>query len=100
MEKMQIYKVYPAIPEPLLFLDSLARNLWWCWNHEAIELFQRIHPVQWEKIGKNPVAFLSVISQRRFDALAKDESFLGHLGRVKARFEKMLSSAPQIKNLI
>ena len=97
MEKMQIYKVYPAIPEPLLFLDSLARNLWWCWNHEAIELFQRIHPVQWEKIGKNPVAFLSVISQRRFDALAKDESFLGHLGRVKARFEKMLSSAPQIK---
>jgi starch phosphorylase len=97
MEKMQIYKVYPAIPEPLSFLDYLARNLWWCWNHEAIELFQRIHPAQWEKVGKNPVAFLSYISQRRFDELSKDESFLGHLGRVKAKFERMFSFVSQIK---
>ncbi|MBU0463287.1 MAG: alpha-glucan family phosphorylase [Proteobacteria bacterium] len=99
MEKMQIYKVYPAIPEPLSFLDYLARNLWWCWNHEANDLFQRIHPVQWEKIGKNPVAFLSHISQRRFDELSKDESFLAHLGRVKAKFERMFSMVSQIKEL-
>ncbi len=97
MKEMQIYKVYPAIPEPLSFLDYLARNLWWCWNPEAIELFQRIHPAQWEKIGKNPVAFLSYISQRRFDSLSKDESFLGHLGRVKAKFERMFSLVSQIK---
>ncbi|MCP3873837.1 MAG: glycosyltransferase family 1 protein [Desulfobacteraceae bacterium] len=97
MKKLQIYKVYPAIPEPLSFLDYLARNLWWCWNPEAIELFQRIHPVQWEKVGKNPVAFLSYISQRRFDSLSKDESFLGHLGRVKAKFERMFSLVSQIK---
>lgn len=99
MEKMQLYKVYPAIPEPLSFLDYLARNLWWCWNHEAIELFYRIHPVQWEKVGKNPVAFLSCISQRRFDELSKDDSFLGHLGRVKAKFERMFSYVSQIKEL-
>jgi len=99
MEKMQIYKVYPSIPEPLSFLDYLARNLWWCWNHEANDLFQRIHPVQWEKIGKNPVAFLSHISQRRFDELSKDDSFLGHLGRVKEKFERMFSHEPQIKEL-
>ncbi|MBU3952010.1 MAG: alpha-glucan family phosphorylase, partial [Proteobacteria bacterium] len=93
------YKVYPAIPEQLSFLDDLARNLWWCWNHEAIELFRRIHPSQWEKIGKNPVAFLSDISQRRFDALSKDDSFLGHLGRVKAKFDRMVSSVTQIKEI-
>ena len=99
MEKMQIYKVYPAIPEALSFLDYLARNLWWCWNPEAIELFHRINSVQWEKIGKNPVAFLSCISQRRFDELSKDESFLGHLNRVKAKFERMFSYVSQIKEL-
>jgi glycogen phosphorylase len=97
MEKMQIYKVYPAIPESLSFLDNLARNLWWCWNHEAIDLFQRIHPAQWEKSEKNPVAFLSHISQRRFDALSKDESFLGHLERVRTKFERMFSYVSQIK---
>ncbi len=99
MEEMQIYKVYPAIPEELSFLDYLARNLWWCWNHEAIELFQRIHPMQWETIGKNPVAFLSNISQRRFEELSKDESFLGHLERVKAKFERMFSHVSQIKEI-
>jgi len=97
MDDMQIYKVYPAIPEPLIFLDYLARNLWWCWNPEAIELFHRIHPAQWEKLGKNPVAFLSYISQRRFNELSKDESFLGHLGKVKAKFESMFSDVSRIK---
>ncbi len=96
---MQIYKVYPAIPEALSFLDYLARNLWWCWNHEAIELFHRIHPAQWRKVGRNPVAFLSYISQQRFDELSNDESFLGHLGRVKAKFERMFSFVSQIKEL-
>ncbi|MBU1195405.1 MAG: alpha-glucan family phosphorylase [Proteobacteria bacterium] len=96
METMQIYKVYPAIPEPLTFLEYLSRNLWWCWSQEAIELFYRMNPAQWEKLGKNPVAFLSHISQRRFEALSRDESFIGHLNRVKARFEKMFSDATQI----
>lgn len=99
MKDMQIYKVYPAIPEPLMFLDYLARNLWWCWNPEAIELFYRINPSLWEKVGKNPVAFLSRISQQRFDELSKDESFLGHLRRVKAKFEKMFSDVSPIKEL-
>ena len=97
MKKVQIYKVYPAIPESLSFLDYLARNLWWCWNHEAVELFRRIHPGQWETVGKNPVAFLSNISQRRFEQLAADESFLGHLGRVKAKFEKIFSYVSPVK---
>ena len=97
MEHMQIYKVYPAIPEPLAFLDYLARNLWWCWNHEAIELFYRINPVLWEKVSKNPVAFLGGISQRRFDELSRDDSFLGHLRRVKGKFERMFSLTSQIK---
>ncbi len=98
MEEMQIYKVYPAIPEPLSFLEDLSRNLWWCWSQEAIELFYRINPEQWEKVGKNPVAFLSHVSQRRFEALSNDGSFIGHLNKVKAKFEHMFSEAPQIKD--
>ncbi len=83
MKTIQIYKVYPAIPEPLRFLGDLARNLWWCWNDDAIDLFRRIRPEQWEKVGKNPVVFLAHISQHRYEILSRDESFLGHLARVK-----------------
>lgn len=99
MKGMQIYKVYPDIPEPLSFLEYLSRNLWWCWNHEAVELFYRMNPALWERVGKNPVAFLSRISQRRFEALSEDDSFIGHLNRVRGKFEKMFSDPLQIPEL-
>jgi len=99
MQEMQIYKVYPAIPESLSFLSYLARNLWWCWNDEAVDMFRRINPVQWESVHKNPVVFLTRISQRRYETLSRDESFLGHLARVKTKFENMFSDIPQIQGL-
>ncbi len=99
MKTIQIYKVYPAIPEPLRFLGDLARNLWWCWNDDAIDLFRRIRPEQWEKVGKNPVVFLAHISQHRYEILSRDESFLGHLARVKARFEAMSTEMSRVPDL-
>ncbi len=99
MEKLQIYKVYPAIPESLSFLNVLARNLWWCWTPEAVELFLRIDPVKWEKTGKNPVAFLSSLSQDRLDDLACDENFLGHLCRINDKFDRIMSKGTRIKDL-
>jgi len=99
MRNMQIYKVYPAIPEPLSFLGDLARNLWWSWNDQAVDLFRRIHPGLWEKVGKNPVVFLARISQHRYEALSRDESFLGHLARVKSRFEAMSSEMTRVPDL-
>ncbi|MCP4117195.1 MAG: glycosyltransferase family 1 protein [Desulfobacteraceae bacterium] len=99
MDNLQVFKVYPSIPEPLMFLDYLSKNLWWCWNYDAVELFRRINPVQWEAKKRNPVAFLTSISQRRFEELTEDEGFMGHMERVKARFEAMFSFAPGFDNL-
>lgn len=99
MENLQVFKVYPSIPEPVRFLDYLSKNLWWSWNHDAVELFRRINPVQWEAKQRNPVAFLASIPQRRFEAFARDDGFIGHMERVKARFEAMFSFAPGFANL-
>ncbi len=44
MSYLQTFQVFPIIPESLSFLQVLARNLWWCWNLDAIELFRRISP--------------------------------------------------------
>ena len=32
--------VKSRIPEELKKLEELARNIWWAWNYEAIELFR------------------------------------------------------------
>ena len=86
MSFLQTFQVFPAIPKPLSFLQVLARNLWWCWHMDAIELFRRISPRLWEASGRNPIVFLTVIPQEQLEKLSKDESFLAHQQRVEERF--------------
>jgi glycogen phosphorylase len=40
-------------------LWSLARNLWWSWDHDCISLFHDLDPVRWAEVNQNPVALLS-----------------------------------------
>jgi glycogen phosphorylase len=43
-------------------LWSLARNLWWSWDHDSTSLFHEIDPVRFNQLNHNPVAMLSEIS--------------------------------------
>jgi starch phosphorylase len=90
MNRFRTYQVFPNTPKPLLFLETLARNLWWCWNLDAIELFRRIDPRLWEDSGRNPIVFSTLIRQDRLEILAKDDSFLAHMDRVKKKFENQV----------
>ncbi len=87
MRSIQTFQVFPYIPEPLSFLETLSRNLWWSWNQNAIELFRRINPKRWESCGRNPIIFATTISQERFEELANDDSYLAHLEEVRKRYE-------------
>ena len=87
MKNFQTFQVVPSIPKPLQFLETLARNMWWCWNKDAIELFRRMDPPLWAEAGRNPIFFLSKFSQRRFEKLAKDKGYLAHLKGVQEQFQ-------------
>ena len=88
MSHLQTFQVFPATPEPLLFLEELCRNYWWSWQRDAVDLFRRIDPRLWEEAGRNPIVFSTYISQDRLEELSRDESFLAHQQRVKERYEK------------
>ncbi len=90
MNNLHTFQVFPSIPEPVSFLQILARNLWWCWHLDAIELFRRINPRLWERSGRNPIFFLTLIPQKQLEELAEDESFLAHQKRVKESFVKQV----------
>jgi len=98
MRNFQTYQVFPNIPEKLTFLETLSRNLWWCWKKDAIELFRRIDPPRWAESGRNPIAFLTKIPQRRFEKLAKEEGYLSHLQRVKDQFQRRVIDPVNLKN--
>jgi len=90
MSHMQTFQVLPLIPEPLSFLEILSRNLWWSWNLDAVELYRRINPRLWNKAGRNPLFFLTLIPPERLEELSRDESFLAHQQRIKERFESQI----------
>ena len=39
-------------------LWSLARNLWWSWDHDSAGLFLDLDPVRWRELNHNPLALL------------------------------------------
>jgi starch phosphorylase len=42
-------------------LWALARNLWWCWDHDTSSLFRDLDPIRWRQLNHNPVSLLSEI---------------------------------------
>ena len=42
-------------------LWSLARNLWWSWDHDSAGLFYELDPVRFNKLDHNPVLMLGEI---------------------------------------
>lgn len=54
-------------------LWSLARNLWWSWDHDSSSLFRDLDPQLWRELNHNPIALLNKMS------LAGIESRAGEL---------------------
>ncbi len=91
MPSIQKFVVTPNLPGPLEPLLGIARNVWWTWNVEAINLLRRVDPNLWDKFEGNPVAILGSLSAKRVAELQKDKAFLAHLERVRQDLDRYLS---------
>jgi glycogen phosphorylase len=87
MRDILLYTVNPKIPEGLKPLESIARNLWFCWNLEGIDLFRSIDQNLWEESSHNPLAMLSLVPQDRLYELMMDEGFLHQMNRISEEFK-------------
>ena len=85
------------LPESLTGLETLCKNLWWCWNDDAKALFKTIDPELWHKSGHNPMTILDKVSINRYRVLAKDEAFLARLGAVMAKFNAYMAKKAERK---
>jgi len=89
-KKLHRFTVVPSLPKQLSGLREIAYNLWWTWDHEAIELFKRMDPDQWRATRHNPVKMLGVLQQSRLEELLADDGFLAHLQRVEERLREYM----------
>jgi len=92
MQPVATYTVVSSIPEPLRRLYELAYNVRWSWDHETIDLFRRMDRDLWEETNHNPVKMLGMLSQNKFDALAREDSFLAHLERVIRNYDDYMQA--------
>jgi starch phosphorylase len=53
-------------------LWSLARNLWWSWDHDAVSLFRDLDPVRWRQLNQNPVSLLSELPLAKLESRAAE----------------------------
>ncbi|MDD5458587.1 MAG: alpha-glucan family phosphorylase, partial [Phycisphaerae bacterium] len=92
MPKVRNFTVLPALPDSLKNLDFIARNLFWSWNPEFVELFKRIDPTLWNRCSHNPVKMLGSISQHTLDSLAENHGFINELNRAADKLKSYLAS--------
>ena len=53
-------------------LRELARNLWWTWQPNVINLFRDLDPILWRTTDHNPVAFLKELAPGQLEKRAAE----------------------------
>jgi len=86
--------VTSQIPAELENLSELAKNIWWSWNFEAIELFKSLDPALWKEVGQNPVLLLERMSYAKLEALAQDKVILKRMNDVYSKFRLYMDVEP------
>ena len=86
--------VKSRIPVELEKLSEIARNIWWAWNFEAIELFRDLDPELWKECGQNPVLLLERMSYEKLEALTKDKVILRRMNEVYTKFRDYMDVKP------
>ena len=84
--------VMPQLPERIRGLSIIANNLWWSWNTEFLQLFKVIDIDLWEKVNKNPIKFLNLISQEKLDSIIEDKAFLKEYDEIYENFKDYMES--------
>jgi len=90
MPSVRSFTVLPALPESLKDLEVIARNMFWSWNPEFVELFKRVDSNLWSACGHNPVKMLGNISQAKLDDLAENKGFLTQLQNTAEKLKSYL----------
>ncbi len=73
-------------------LNRLARNLWWTWDQEAQDIFQKLSPRGWQNLYHNAVAILSEVSDYELRVRLQDHDFAERVREVLKAFNAYMGN--------
>ena len=92
--------VKPIYSPEMKKLEELSRNIWWCWNVDAVELFESIDSVAWKATEQNPVALMEGLSVEQIKDLENNKDFVERLNKVYDQFKAYMEQPTKQKDLI
>lgn len=72
--------------------NALARNLWWSWHPEVINLFRDLDPIRWRQLDHNPIALLSEFTPERLEMRAAELVLYSRINYAYRRLKEYLSN--------
>src|ERR1700680_487396 len=73
-------------------LWSLARNLWWSWDHDTTSLFRELEPVRWRELNHNPIALLAEMPLSTIERRARELVLHGRINYLYRRQREYLDA--------
>ena len=73
---------------------ALARNLWWSWQPEVINLFRDLDPIRWRQLDHNPIALLPEFTPERLEMRAAELVLYSRINHAYRRLKEYCPSVP------
>ncbi|HUY88731.1 MAG TPA: alpha-glucan family phosphorylase [Pirellulales bacterium] len=73
-------------------LCTLAANLWWSWDDDAVRLFQDLDPVRWRQLDHNPIALLRDMQLEQVEERARQLVLHSRINYAYRRMQEYLGS--------
>ncbi len=73
---------------------ALARNLWWSWHPEVINLFRDLDPIRWRQLDHSPIALLSEFTPERLEMRAAELVLYSRINHAYRRLKEYVSEVP------
>ena len=73
---------------------ALARNLWWSWHADVINLFRDLDPIRWRQLDHNPIALLSEFTPERLEMRASELVLYSRISQAFRRLKEYVAEVP------
>ena len=70
---------------------ALARNLWWSWHPEVVNLFRDLDPIRWRQLDHNPIALLAEFTPERLEMRAAELVLYSRINHAYRRLKEYMS---------
>ncbi len=73
---------------------TMARNLWWSWQPEVINLFRDLDPIRWRQLDHNPIALLAEFTPERLEMRAAELVLYSRINHAFRRLKEYMVEKP------